>query len=208
MVLALTIFIGGILMALFTLAINTINQINSYNNINSTYYASESGFQRAVVNMIKDDKFTFQLPPQESELTDGALKGEFDAHIDNYKEEIKNKTNASSTNDSNTFVNNTSSISYYTIDNLYVNDKINCKDDDINATKIVNNNNSTWTYTIPMVLGCKGHIKEGSKDISKEQRYKLKLILRIDEIEVTDKDNKTTYTFKVSDLKTPEIDLN
>lgn len=207
MTLALTIFIMGILTALFTLAINTIKHITAYNNINSTYYASEAGFQRAAVNMIKDDKFTFQVS-QGSELTDASLKSEFDAQISSYKEEIKNKTNASSTNDSNTLVNNTSSTSYYTIDNLYVNDKINCNGDDINATKIVNNNDSTWAYTIPMILLCKGSIKEGSKDISKEQRYKFNLILRIDEIKATDKNNKNTYTFKVSDLKTPEIELN
>lgn len=59
-----------------------------------------------------------------------------------------------------------------------------------------------------MVLLCKGSIKEGSKDISKEQRYIFNLILRIDEIKETDKNNKTTYTFKVSDLKTPEIELD
>lgn len=207
MVLALTIFIMGILAALFTLAINTINQITAYNNINSTYYASEAGFQRAAVNIIKDDRFTFQVS-QESELTDAALKSEFDAQIVSYKEKIKDNTNASSANDSNTFVNNTSSISYYTIDNLYINDKINCNGDDINVTKMVNNNDSTWTYTIPMILLCKGSIKQGSKDISKEQRYKFDLILRVDEIKAADKNNKAIYTFKVSDLKTPEIELN
>lgn len=207
MVLALTIFISGILMALFTLTINTINQIDSYNNINSTYYAAEAGFQRIAVSIIKNDKFSFSVS-QENELTDDSLKSELDIQISNYEEKIKNKSNESSINDRSSFVNNSTLTSWYTINDLFVNNNINKNTEDINSTTLTNNHNSTWTYIIPMVLVCKGHIMEGSKDISKEQRYKFNLILRIDEIIANDKNNKTTYIFKVSDLKTPEIKLN
>lgn len=217
MVLALTIFIMGILGALFIFATSTIKQVNSYNNINSTYYASESCFQNVTVNMVKNNnyKFTFSTTPSLTDNSHDSLQNALNTQLNNYKTgKIEDKTSGMiyelNQNGNIPFVNDKSSTSYYEIKDLYFNNDVNCSGDDLGKTTLVKNSDSTWTYTVPIVLDCNGGVKSKriNSNASKEQKYKFWIIFTIYESDGHYNDtNKTPYYFfKASD--SPEIKLD
>lgn len=219
MVLALTIFIIAILGALFTLVANTINEINVYNRMNLTYYASKAGIERTK-KVIMDNGFSAfnGMQPTNYDLGKSELESKLSVLANEYCNQIK--TNLSSFSGEN---------------GTDMNKLVNSADEDSKKTKSYYNvtfvpgniqvdiNNSAsptlkWKCTIPINLTSEGIIDDNKNSIidknggavklpSKQINYSANLVFYLDDIEITKSDKTKWYVLKTSDLKQPEVDF-